>query len=41
MKPEREKNRKRLLKHRKETEACWRGGGGGWGNWVVGMKEGM
>ena len=27
------------LNYRKQTEGCWRGGGG-WGNWVISIKEG-
>ena len=28
---------KETLNLRKQTEGCWRGEGGGWGNYVMGM----
>ena len=41
MKSERETNHKRLLTIRNKLKFAGREGVGGWGNWVMGIKEGM
>ena len=37
---QKKKNHERHLTLGKKTEGHWKGGGGGWGNLVIGVKEG-
>ena len=41
MKPERERNHKRLLIIENKLMVAGGAGVEGWGNWVMGIKEGM